>query len=284
MNTNYLISTDLDGTLLDHYNYSWSAALPSLQRCRDEGITVILNTSKTFAETHALQQALSLDGPIIVENGSALIMPRSSVSTGYELSADDTPSLETNENEQRLIFGKPRAEILNVVSTVRQEKGWSFEGFNDWSIGEIVCSTGLSPDDAAKAANKQYSEPILWKDSDTALSEFRLFVEKFGLAVLRGGRFHHLQGQTDKAKPLRWLKSNPSAIRRDSSSNSQMKLICLGDNHNDVAMLEIADYPVCIRSPVSNFPQLSTSRPIFHTRLLGPMGWNEAVQFILDER
>jgi len=85
VNTNYLISTDLDGTLLDHYDYSWSAALPSLQRCRDEGITVILNTSKTFAETHALQQALSLDGPIIVENGSALIMPRSSVSTGYEL-------------------------------------------------------------------------------------------------------------------------------------------------------------------------------------------------------
>ncbi len=281
MRTNYLVFTDLDGTLLDHHDYSWDAAKPALERCEIEGIPVIFNTSKTAAEALVLQRELSLNGPIIVENGSAIVMPTESLKVPVESLSASGLEVDCSESQLRLIFGLPRSHILAVIEQARTNKGWSFEGFNDWSVDKIAKLTGLALESAARAADKAYSEPFLWNDSDAALEAFQAFAEQSGLRLMRGGRFYHLQGQTDKAKPMQWLKSNASILFGDSDSNSLTKLICLGDNHNDVAMLNIADFPVCVRSPVGDFPQLSTSSPVIHTRKFGPSGWNEAIQSIL---
>ena len=45
-----MIFTDLDGTLLDHYNYDFSPAQPMLSWLAEQNIPVIPATSKTFAE------------------------------------------------------------------------------------------------------------------------------------------------------------------------------------------------------------------------------------------
>ena len=45
-----LVFTDLDGTLLDHHDYSYDAALPTLRRLKKANIPLIFNTSKTAAE------------------------------------------------------------------------------------------------------------------------------------------------------------------------------------------------------------------------------------------
>jgi len=58
-------------------------------------------------------------------------------------------------------------------------------------------------------------------------------------------------------------------------------LICLGDNHNDVDMLNIADFPVCVRSPIADYPNLSTQKEIIRTTLYGPEGWANAIHSIL---
>lgn len=42
-----VISTDMDGTLLDHDSYDFASALPFLQQLSAVGIPDILNTSKT---------------------------------------------------------------------------------------------------------------------------------------------------------------------------------------------------------------------------------------------
>jgi len=93
------------------------------------------------------------------------------------------------------------------------------------------------------------------------LTEFIELAQKENLKVLKGGRFYHLQGDTDKAQPLHWLLENYSDVFGfiEGASSSKPTLICLGDNHNDVAMLNVADIPVCVK------------------------GWNEAVLSILDK-
>jgi|GEM_PF-4270088 len=77
MQPHFLVSTDLDGTLLDHYSYDWQAAAPSLARLAKLGIPVVINTSKTFEEVVSLQSSMLLTAPFIVENGSALFLPTS---------------------------------------------------------------------------------------------------------------------------------------------------------------------------------------------------------------
>ena len=72
-----LVFTDLDGTLLDHHNYSFAPALQMLHRLNSINIPVIPNTSKTFAELIDLRQQIGLEGPFIVENGGRYLHPYS---------------------------------------------------------------------------------------------------------------------------------------------------------------------------------------------------------------
>jgi len=48
-------------------------------------------------------------------------------------------------------------------------------------------------------------------------------------------------------------------------------------------MLNIADIPVCVRSPVADYPLLSTDKDIIYTKGFGPVGWSEAVLAILEK-
>lgn len=85
--TQWLVFTDLDGTLLNHHNYSVEAALPCIQKLHQLDIPVIFNTSKTFHESVELQKLLQINAPFIVENGSSIYIPHSV-----------SPELEVNQS------------------------------------------------------------------------------------------------------------------------------------------------------------------------------------------
>ena len=280
MSTQYLVSTDLDGTLLDHHTYSWQAAESALQQCHDLNIPVIINTSKAQSEVTELLNQLGFDAPFVIENGSAMSLPLSVINDLETIQQGDYPCVVEGD---RLIvrFGADRESILEFIQQVRKDYGWQFEGFSDWSVEQIVEHTGLTIENARQASQKFYSEPFIWKDSDENLEQFKLLVDNAGFKCMKGGRFFHLQGQTSKALPLQWLLANLENIFENQDSNCVPKLICLGDNHNDVDMLNIADYPVCVRSPIADYPALTTSKNIIKTHAYGPGGWAEAINSIL---
>ena len=256
----YWISTDLDGTLLDHNDYNYDAALPALELCKKQQVPIVLNTSKTQAETQALHQTLNLSTPLVVENGSALI---------FKGASQDTK-----------IFGQPRSIILDFIENMRGMHDIKLSGFNDLGISGIVENTGLSNEAAELAADKHYSEPFIWHDNQDQFNRFKALAQENDLDILKGGRFYHLQGQTDKAKPLRWLKENLECLF--SQTPTDPKLICLGDNHNDVAMLNIADHPVWVKS-AKEPPLLNNQNTATYTQGLGPQGWNEAILNLLTQ-
>ena len=76
MHQKILIFTDLDGSLLDHHSYSYSAAGPLLEDLRTADVPVIPVTSKTRAELQVLRTELQNRHPFIVENGAAVFMPK----------------------------------------------------------------------------------------------------------------------------------------------------------------------------------------------------------------
>ncbi len=54
MNKHIVVFTDLDGTLLDHDSYSYTAAEPALDFIRNNNIPLIFTTSKTAIEVEEL--------------------------------------------------------------------------------------------------------------------------------------------------------------------------------------------------------------------------------------
>ncbi|BDY05755.1 HAD-IIB family hydrolase [Ferrimonas sp. YFM] len=275
-----LVITDLDGTLLDHHNYSFQAAAPALERLESLGIPVILNTSKTAAELAPLRAQLNNHAPYVVENGAALFWPpdvdlhqamdehHSGAAPGYRMQA----------------FGANRAQILSALAQIRRDTGLKLEGFADWDVPTLMDLTGLDGDSAAQALDRQFSEPLLWQGSNADLKTLRRAVEGYGLKLLMGGRFLHVVGHSDKGcclAPLRQAYAHHWAME----GGELPKVIALGDGDNDVAMLELADLPVLVRSPVNPPPSLSdATRAVTQvTERCGPEGWNDTINLLLDQ-
>lgn len=266
-NKKFLVATDLDGTLLDHYSYSWQAAQASIHMLQAGGSMIVINTSKTLAEAHAMQQELNLDAPFIVENGSAIYAPVASPAARF--------LKPYNTEFSRLILGADITAITHLLHQLRAKHNWQFEGFSDWSVAEVAQHTNLTHDQAALAKERQFSEPILWQDSEKNFSTFSKELIKHQLKILRGGRFIHVLGKSDKGSAL-------LTLRQQLPDFSHTKLICLGDSYNDLDMLQIADYPVLVRSPAHDFPAHQCAVPPIYTTAYGPAGWHEAIQKILQ--
>ena len=73
----YLIFTDLDGTLLDHENYSFGANKKMISTIINNKNEIIFNTSKTFSECKKLLKELKLSNmPFSTENGAVIYFPK----------------------------------------------------------------------------------------------------------------------------------------------------------------------------------------------------------------
>ncbi|MCP8686092.1 HAD-IIB family hydrolase [Marinobacterium sedimentorum] len=261
--TRLLISTDLDGTLLDHYSYSAMAAEPALQRLRQLQIPWVLNTSKTLAELEPLRRQLDNSHPFVVENGAAVYIPLDSP-LAPEL------ALDPGGRYRRKTFGPSRRRILLALEPLSRR--YRFTGFAALTSERLAGLTGLAPDAARQAMSRQFTEPLIWEDSRSALEDFASELSLLNFQVQRGGRFTHVMGRCDKAEAMTWLVEQYQALW-----NEKVTSMALGDGHNDVGMLQQADIAVLVRSPAQAPPEVPGRSDVLLTEQPGPAGWNDAV-------
>ncbi|EAT10924.1 HAD-IIB family hydrolase [Bermanella marisrubri] len=277
--TQFIVSTDLDGTLLDHHSYDYTPALTAIQALTKLHIPIIVNTSKSQAEVASIVNELRLRPSIyIVENGSGLVLPNEYV---RRLSSESLKGIEKRimGDETCLVFGRERQDVTDFLYGLRAEKAWQFSGYSDWSLQQIMELTGLDESKARQSSHKAFSEPFIWQDSEAKLTELRQTCLEAGFNLVKGGRFYHLQGQCDKSTPLQFIKENVNELFPEKSD---IKIIALGDNHNDIAMLNYSDYPICIKSPVNDFPNLNTQQPTLYSDEYGPAGWRQKIECLLN--
>lgn len=265
-----LLFTDLDGSLLDHHSYDYSPALPALQLLKEEHVPCVLTTSKTAAEVVDIRAELGNVFPFIVENGAGVFWPAGSVN---EHDIPDLGVLQSwNEAYEYInLNGVSLNRILELTSQLKEKFGFIFQGFSEMSVQQVVDSTGLTHEQAEKAKQRVFSEPLLWMDSDANLEKFKAFVEPQGLKVIKGGRFVHVMGRSNKGKALEFVKAYYEKIWREPVTT-----IALGDGENDIPLLEASDYAVVVRSPVNKPPKVKNLKKKT-TRAYGPVGWNKAV-------
>ncbi len=271
--TQWLVITDLDGSLLNHNSYAMDAAIPAISLLQQKHIPIIFNTSKTFAESIALQQTLNIDTPLIVENGSAIYLPRSQFAEPHCI--DAAKQLTQQKDYWCIQLGKPQAEIRQILDSLSLPAD-SYQLLSECSVQQVMQLTGLAEADALQAMHRDYSEPLLWLADDAQREAFEQLLEAQGLNTLQGGRFIHVLGNCDKGRASQKLKC------LYTTCNTTVKTIVLGDSPNDAAMLSMADISVMIKSP-SNQALQSLLVPHIRTRQAAPDGWAEAIEKALSK-
>ena len=154
MPENYLIYTDLDGTLLDHDTYSFLPAKEALNLIREDDIPLVICSSKTRAEIEFYRKLLQNTEPFISENGGGIFIPVGYFNTEipYDRKVKDYLVIELGVRAETL------KQALRVISN---ETGIEIRGFSDMSVEEVSMLTGLDEHTAALSKARDYSEPFL---------------------------------------------------------------------------------------------------------------------------
>jgi mannosyl-3-phosphoglycerate phosphatase len=266
---NFIIFTDLDGTLLDHNTYQYSEALSALELIKKHGIPLILTSSKTKEEMEGYQKSIGIEEfPFIVENGSAVY-----TSIDY-FNNIEFKTVVKNHDCYRL--GKTYSEIKNVLKEISAKYDYSILGFHNTDKSEIIKRTKLSSDLVGMAMNREYSLPLFFDDKakDILLAE----IEKYDLKILFGGRFMHVLGKTDKGKALNLVKNG----FRDKYKSNSIKTIAIGDTLNDVAMLQNADIKILVKRYTGDYDTRVEIDNLIYSPYIGPKGWNHSLLKILS--
>lgn len=266
-----LLFTDLDGTLLEEQSYGFKAAWPALARIQELGIHLVICTSKTFAETLPIQEQLGSEGPLIVENGGAIHTRPGQWVKGT------APVVDPGAWE-RMDLGMPYPALVQGLQLLRRQLHLTLTGFSDLTTDEVARACGLTLAEARRAKVREFDEPFFIEEE--APGDF-VRVEELararGMTVHRGGRFHHLTGNTDKGRAVGIL------LRAFAGSGGFLRSVGIGDSPNDLSMLQAVDLPVIVQRPTGQWD------PVLEERLpralrapgIGPEGWNRAILDLL---
>lgn len=257
--SHWAIITDLDGTLLDHQNYSFAPALEAIEKVRREKIPLIFCSSKTAAEIRQLQGRIGITDPFVAENGGAVYLENASTSLSVIEIGTEVGLLE------EALFG--------IGETV----GLSLKPITRMPVEEVMELTGLSADGAQLARQRKYSLPFVVEQTKVNWTSLEREASSRRFNLTRGGRFAHLMGDNNKGTAVTKL-----VTYWESAGHDSVRTVGLGDSQNDLAMLEIVDLPIRIPNPGSSAPLRDELEWAVEVKESGPIGWNEAISAFLD--
>jgi len=265
----YLVFTDLDGTLLDHETYSFEPALPALKALKERNVPLIICTSKTRAEIEQVRTELHNTHPFISENGGAIFIPKSYFSFTF-------PFTKQESNYFVIEFGTAYSRLREFFHQIKNLNPGEIKGFGDFSPQEVAELCGFSLQKANLAKKREYDEPFIL-ENDAVLNKIQEIAMDASLQITRGGRFYHLTGNSDKGKAILLL------IKIYKQKSKHLKSIALGDSLNDLPMLEVVDYPILVQKPDGSYDPSVKLNNLIPASGRGPSGWCDSVFKLLNK-
>ena len=267
-----IVFTDLDGTLLDYYTYSFEASKEGIELLRNHRVPLIFCTSKSYAEVIHFREETGNTSPFIVEIGGAIYLPREQieqfkpfVKAGRLKQSGDYAALE---------LGADYATLRRVFEQMKKAFGNNVTGFGDMSVEEVSRYLNLAPRLAAMAKVRRHDEPFILRDP-SLLESIKQLSRQNGLKVYPGTRFYHLMGNTDKGEAVKELMSLYKKVYGTIVSAA------IGEGKNDEPMLRQVDVPFLVQKPGGSFTDVTLDR-ITRIDAVGPHGFTYAVKTLLN--
>jgi len=262
---NFIIFTDLDGTLLDSSTYSFEKALPALDIIRQRDVPLILCSSKTRTEIEYYREKLANSHPFVSENGGGIFIPKNYFDS--LLSASYPIEEEADYNVIRL--GARYSDLRNAVKELQQE-GFEITGFGDMTAKELADLANMKIEEAIMAKERDFDEPFTYSGDNEGIQKLLDAITVKGFNVTQG-RFFHILGNSDKGIAVSVL------ISLYKAQYGKIRTIALGDSPNDVPMLERVDNPIIVQKQGGTYDAQINLPKLIRADGIGPEGWNKAI-------
>ncbi len=263
-----ILFTDLDGTLLDLYDYTYDAAIPALDALKSRNTPIVFCTAKTLPENEYYREELGIKDPFIVDNGGAIFIPDKYFSFEFECK---------NRNGYCVVeLGVAYDELRKALKEIRAETGFKITGFGDMSVEEVAEDANLDVEKARRAKAKEYNESFIFDEPEEKEGVlFDKIIDK-GFSYTHGGRYYNIHGKNaDKGKAVKILTE---LFKREYG---EVKTIGIGDSMNDIPMLKAVEQPAVVRNKKGGWLDISLTN-LYKAQGEGPEGWVEVVEkFVL---
>lgn len=263
-----IIFTDLDGTLLDSKNYSFEAAIESLNLIHKLKIPLVICSSKTKNEIEYFRRKLKNNHPFISENGGGIYIPK------YYFKKEIKKYKVEKSDKYFLIRLGERYDNLGKVLNKIKNMGFKIKTFGDMSIKEIMKLTNLNRYLSKLAKSREFDEVFVLEENKENEKKILSLIKKNKLKYTKG-EFFHILGKSDKGKAVRILKGLYKKEFGDIFS------IGIGDGENDIPMLKNVELPIIVKKKDGSYIKCKDIKNIKITKLSGPAGFNETILKIL---
>ena len=263
-----VIFTDIDGTLLDSYLPDIKKTKKLVEKTLQNGIHLILCSSKTELEQNIIRSKIELYEPFIVENGGATIIP-----IGY-FNKSKIISPKKFQKNYIIVTGGPAYRIRSLLKKIRIKHDINFKGVSDLSITELSKITRLPQEYAKRMMKRKYSETIVQIDNND-IPKFANILEKVGLKMIPGGQYFDITLGNDKGTAVKILID---IFRKECENN--VIFFGIGDSKNDESMLSLMNLPILVQKANGSWQNLQISN-LQQVKGIGTNGWEVALEIIL---
>ena len=224
-----VIFADLDGTFLDD-QYGFSQTRVIADEVTGLGGSVVFCSSKTRHEIEFYREATGNKEPFIAENGAAIFIPKNYFKVPFDSKATSKYHV--------IRLGSPYRALRSKLARIKRLTSAKIIGFGDMTLEELAFETGLPLNLAKLAKKREHGEPFRIIEGNR-LHVFSA-IKNEGLQCVRGGRYLHLTGATDKGKAALILKNLYLEMF------GRIETYGVGDGPNDYSMLKVVDNPFFI--------------------------------------
>ncbi len=259
-----ILFTDLDGTLLDPYTYSYQGSLETVRLLQENKVPIIFCSAKTRTEQQVYREALGITDPFIVEEGGAILIPRGYFPFDFEYH-------RRIRGYALIELGLPYAQIVPILNRIKENSPCRIVGFGDLQAEEVARDSGLSLRMARLAKKREYTETLKIEGPEEEVRRFLQRVEEEGLSWTKGERYYRVKGKSSKGEAAGIL------LGLFQKAFGEIKSIAIGNSLNDRSLLEVVDIPLLLQKPSGGWEKMEL--PGLHLiQGLGPTGWSGAIK------
>ncbi|MBH0165298.1 HAD family phosphatase [Fictibacillus sp. 7GRE50] len=284
-----LIAIDMDGTLVNRQLKVTKENSETIKEAVNDGHHVVIATGRSYDEAkHTLEDA-DLHLPLICVNGAEIR------SEGWEILSSIPLKFEQYEDIKKILDEEDiYYELYTSKGTFTDDREKAYEVMKD-----IVLTSNpeATDDDVQKAALRRFRLGLVSVvgDFDKLLSENGIEVYKFLAFSADTGK---LQRAFQHLKSVESLAVSASADNNLEITNSEAQkgvavkryaelkgisltdTMAIGDNYNDVSMLEVAGFPVAMGNAVDEVKEMAA----FVTKENDESGVSFAIKKFLEQK